>query len=356
MLAAQGRLDESAAALETARQLEPGNADFHYDLGNTRWMLRQWEAAIEAFRTVLDLQPRHFKAWLNLSATLSACQRHEEALASSPTALAQCPNEPALLFGLGNVCKEMGRLDEALAAFQSALNLAPGDPFVLNNLGNLHKDRGEISDALAALRQSLAARPLAEAHSNLIFISRFDPTIRPETILAEEQKWNTLYAIPLRSQRPRHSNDRSPDRRLRIGYVSADLRNHAVGRTLLPVFEAHDRAAVETVCYTGPVTDPESRRFQARADLWRNNDAWPNAQLATQIQADGIDILVDLSLHTAFHRLSTFARKPAPVQVSWLGYPGSSGVETIDYYLTDRFLHPAQQEADGKHRPADLSA
>jgi protein O-GlcNAc transferase len=345
LLAAQGRLDESATALETARQLEPGTADFHYDLGNTRWRQRQWEAAIEAFHTALQLQPRHFKAWLNLSATLSACQRHEEALTTARAALVQCPNEPALLFGLGNILKEMGRLDEALAAYQSALSLAPGDPFVLNNLANLHKDRGEITEALAALRQSLAALPVAEAHSNLIFTSRFDPTIPPETIQEQEQKWNTLYAVPLRSQRPQHSNNRSPDRRLRIGYVSADLRNHAVGRTLLPIFEAHDRAVVECVCYAGPPTDPVAARFQARADLWRNMDAWPDAQLAAQIQTDGIDILVDLSLHTAFHRLSTFARKPAPVQVSWLGYPGSSGVESIDYYLTDRFLHPATDEA-----------
>jgi predicted O-linked N-acetylglucosamine transferase (SPINDLY family) len=142
---------------------------------------------------------------------------------------------------------------------------------------------------------------------------------------------------------------------LRIGYVSLDLRNHVAGRTLLPVFEAHHPAQVECICYGGLVDDSVAASFQSRAALWHNVREWTDDRLAAQIQDDRIDILVDLALHTAFNRLPAFARKPAPVQVSWLGYPGASGVETIDYFLTDRFLNPPEEcSAAADNRPFHL--
>lgn len=346
LLADWNRLEESARALETARQLEPGSPDILYNLGLTRQRLRQWDAAIACYQRALELRPDHPKTWLNLGLSLAAALRREEAVARYEDARKRWPADATLACNHGTVLHEMGRLDEAIVAFQAALDLEPSNAVALNNLGVLYKDRGDIPEALSALRKCLSVQPSPAVQSNVIYLSLMDPAAKPEQIAQEEQRWNLQYAAPLRAQRPIHTNNRSPSRRLRIGYVSCDLRDHVVGRTFLPIFEAHDLAQVECVCYGGSTTDSVASRFRARAAQWREMDNWSDAQLAAQIHADGVDVLVDLGLHTAYNRLPSFALRPAPVQVSWLGYPGSSEVETIDYWLSDRFLSPSEQTTD----------
>lgn len=357
LLADCGQLEESARQLETARQLQPGDAEIHFNLGNTRNRLREWESAIAAYRQALQLNPQHLKAWLNLGVTLQMANRPEEAIAVYLEARRRLPREYALALNLGNLLREQCQLDEAIAAYRTAAELAPRNFITMNNLAILLKDCGEIGESTNILRQSLAAEANAEVHSNLIFNLHFDPGVAPASIEEEKRLWNAHFAIPLPSARLPHGNDRSPERRLRIGYVSADLRAHVVGRTLLPIFEAHDPAQLECVCYAGSRADPVSQRFHSRAHLWRDMENWSDEQLTAQVRADEIDILVDLGLHTAYNRLGVFARKPAPVQVSWLGYPGSTGVESIDYWLTDRFLSPPEldlpENADGPIRLPD---
>lgn len=343
LLADCDRLEESAAALETACRLAPHGSAWCFNLGNTRRRQRHWEAAITAYRDVLRVQPGHTKSWLNLGLTLAAAQRFAEAIATYRGALQQHPQDLALRVNFGALLQNLGLMDEALQAFETALALAPGDAFALNNLGLLYKDRGESGKAVALLRESLARNASAEVHSNLIFALHLDPATRPETLADEHRRWNARQAASAREFQQPPENDRSPGRRLRVGYVSADFRAHVVGRTLLPVFAAHDPAQVECVCYsTSTETDAVTAGFRARADLWREAADWPEARLADEIRADHIDILVDLSLHTAGNRLPTFARRPAPVQVSWLGYPETSGVEAIDYWLADPFLCPPE--------------
>jgi predicted O-linked N-acetylglucosamine transferase (SPINDLY family) len=153
-----------------------------------------------------------------------------------------------------------------------------------------------------------------------------------------------------------HANDRSPDRRLRIGYVSADLRDHVVGKTFLPCFEAHDRSRFELFCYSeSKALDSHGERFRRGSDVWRETANFSHAQLAAQIREDRIDILVDISLHTACNRLLTFARKPAPVQITWLGYPGRTGLEAMDYWVADPCLAPPDEADTGEfERPLRL--
>lgn len=337
-----GRYEESAAEFEIARQLDPSDADIPYNLGNTRNRLHQSDSAISAYQAALQLNPQHVKAWINLGLALNAANRPEEAIAVYQAARRACPSEAALPLNLAILYRQQCRLDDAVAAYQEGLALAPNSFAAYNNFALLLKDQGEIAESVLSLRRSLALNANAEVQSNLIFTLLFDPETSPATVQAEEQLWNTHFAIPLRSERRPHLNDRSLDRRLRIGYVSADLRNHVVGRTLLPIFEAHDRARVERICYGGPIADAVSKRFHAGADLWRDMELWSDDQLAAQVREDGIDILVDLGLHTAYNRLCAFARRPAPLQVSWLGYPGGTGVETIDHWISDRFLSPLE--------------
>ncbi|HMD52957.1 MAG TPA: hypothetical protein VKJ65_00200, partial [Phycisphaerae bacterium] len=153
--------------------------------------------------------------------------------------------------------------------------------------------------------------------------------------------WNALYAAPLRRFIQPHPNDRNPDRRLRIGYVSPDFRQHVVGRNLLPLLQRHDRANFEIFCYSNVIhADSMTEKLRSHADQWRNITDQTDQSAAQMIRNDRIDILVDMSLHMAGNRLLIFAAKPAPVQATFMGYPGSTGLETVDYRLTDPYLDP----------------
>ncbi len=334
-----GRFEEAIATLETALRLDPTLAAAHYNLGNALSRLRRWDEAVVAYRRALALHPDSSSAILNLGTALAATGQLAATVALYREALARLPPSAAIATNLGNALRDQSELDAAIEAYECSLRIEPNDPVAQGNLGNALKDQGEIAAALAAFRRALALKPDgAETHSNLVFTLTFDPDCPAAEIAAEQRVWDRRHAQPLRAEWRPHSNERSPERRLRIGYVSPDLWDHVVGRTLLPVFEAHDRERFEFTCYSGAAPDHITARFQARADRWRDLNQVSAAQLAGQVRADGIDILVDLALHTAHNSLLTFARKPAPVQVSWLGYPGSAGLEAIGYHLTDRFL------------------
>lgn len=345
LLSDAGQLDEAVVALETACRLAPRIPQLHYNLGNTRRRQEQMEAAIAAYRTALGVDRTHALSWLNWGIVLASAKRHEEALAVWREGLRQCPSDLRLLTNRAALLQDLGRLNEALEVFQAARAVAPDDPVLLNNLALLHKERGEIPEAVPLLRESITGAPNPVFHSNLIFTLYLDSSGSLGHHPTEHQRWNTAFASASCEPRQPYFNDRSPDRRLRIGYVSADLRDHVVGRTLLPIFEAHHRTQVECFCYASESADAVTARFRARADGWRQTDGLNDNDFVDLIRHDGIDILVDLGLHTAGNRLPAFARKPAPVQVSWLGYPETSGLWSIDYWLSDRFLSPPGKDS-----------
>ena len=344
-----GRREEAVTAFRKAIQLQPEVAESHYNLGITLCELGRPSEAVEVYQTALGLHPGHFSAQLNLGVALTMAGRMDEALAHYRTVLRREPGNVSIAVNLGNLLKDLARLDEAVEIYRVALSYAPDDFNVLNNLGVALKDSSEIEASLDCIRRSMAACPnRAEVHSNLIFTSFFHPSLPASEIAAEMRRWSVAHEFPLRNERRSHSNDRSPDRRLRIGYASPDFRDHVVGRTLLPCFEAHDREQFEFFCYSGAsVSDDVTERFRARADGWRETSYLTDAQLAEQIRTDRIDVLVDLALHTGFNRLLAFARKPAPVQLAWLGYPGATGLEAMDCRITDRYLDPAGEDRAG---------
>ncbi len=201
---------------------------------------------------------------------------------------------------------------------------------------------GQLDEAIAACRQAVALNPdLAAAHSSLLLTLYFHPVYDARSIAEEHRLWDRRHAEPLRGPIQPHSNDRSPDRRLRIGYVSPDFRDHVVGRNVLPLFQHHDRGQFEIICYAHVLSpDAMTGDFQQHADCWRNTLGLSDEQVARQIREDQIDLLVDLTMHTANHRLLVFARKPAPVQVTFAAYPGSTGLSAMDYRLSDPYLDP----------------
>lgn len=334
-----GRPDDAAAAAQAAIRLEPETASGHYNLGVAREQQRRWGDAIAAYRTALRLQPDYALATLNLGTALAASAQVDQAIALYREALRLDPTNATIATNLGGFLSSRGDLTGAIATYRAALAIAPDNAYTRNNLAVALKDEGEIEAAITELRHCLALNPgSAEVQSNLIFTLHYLPG---HAGLAEEQAaWNLRSAAPLTAAAAPHGNDRSPERRLRIGYVSPDLRNHVVGRALWPVFAQHDRRVVEVVCYSGANPDAFTERFRERADQWRDIARWSDERLAAHIRADRVDILVDLALHTSEHRLLAFARRPAPLQVAWLGYPGTTGLQAMDYWLADRFLAP----------------
>jgi predicted O-linked N-acetylglucosamine transferase (SPINDLY family) len=205
-----------------------------------------------------------------------------------------------------------------------------------------------IDEAIAALHKGLEFRPAHfPAHSNLIFALHSHPDSTPGMILQEQKRWDQRHARPVANSNPPHNNDRSPDRRLRIGYVSADFREHVIGWNLGPILEHHDHKNFEIFCYSSvSAADYVADALRTSADVWRNVGTLDDAALAKVIREDQIDILIDLSLHTLGNRLLVFARKPAPIQISYLGYCGAAGLSAIDYRLSDPYLDNAQTERD----------
>jgi predicted O-linked N-acetylglucosamine transferase (SPINDLY family) len=247
------------------------------------------------------------------------------------------------LVRVGNQRLDEDRPDEAVACFQQVLELRPADWAALSNLAFAYFSQAKVDDAIACYQKALNAdRSCVQAHDNLIFALQFSPDYDAAAIFAECRRWNQQHAAVLERFIEPHLNDRTPDRKLRIGYVSPDFRTHASALFLLPLLESHDRQHFEIFCYSN-VAAPDfvTARLQQLAQAWRDIHALSDEQTAGLIRRDEIDILIDLKVHGERNRLLVFARKPAPVQVTWLGYPGTTGLTTIDYRLTDPYLDPS---------------
>ncbi len=182
----------------------------------------------------------------------------------------------------------------------------------------------------------------AAAESNRLFCLQFHPDYNAKTICQQAKLWNQHHAIELGKNIAPHTNDPSPDRQLRIGYFSPDMRDHVMGQVMFPLFAHHDRTSFHLVSYSD-VLNPDSvtNRLRQSSDTWRNIAGYSDSQVAQLIRDDGIDLLIDLAMHMANNRLLLFARKPAPVQITHLAYPGTTGLSTIDYRLSDPYLDPS---------------
>jgi protein O-GlcNAc transferase len=338
----KGQLDEAIEACQRAITLRPAYAEAHLNLGNALRDQGLLDAAIDAFRKAIALRPGYAEAYGNLGNALKEKGQLDEAIAACRQAIALNPNLPEAHTNLGNALKDQGQLDEAIASYRQAIALRPGYSEAHSNLGNTLRDNGQFDEAIAAYHQAIALRPdSAQTHSNLAYTLHFHPDCDAKSIAEELARWNCQYAEPLRSSIQVHDNDRDPGRRLRIGYVSPDFRDHVVGRNLLPLFRRHDRSQFEITCYSQTLCpDAVTGEFQQNADRWRSIVGVGDEQAAEQIRRDRIDILIDLTLHMSQNRLLVFARKPAPVQATFAGYPGSTGLTAIDYRLSDPYLDP----------------
>ena len=243
---------------------------------------------------------------------------------------------------LGGVCRLQNCLDEAVLCYRRAIEIDPNRAAAYNALGSALRESGEIGSAIASFKKAVELQPgFRVAHSNLVYAMHFDPDMTPEENFAEHLRWGSKLAEPLKAAIRPHGNTREPGRRLRIGYVSPDLRNHPVGLFMEPVLQRHHRGEFEIFCYADVRGNDElTQRLRSHADVWRETAGLRDEQLAQLIRNDGIDILVDLTLHMLHNRLLVFAQKPAPVQITHLAYCATSGMSAMDWCITDRHMSP----------------
>ena len=249
---------------------------------------------------------------------------------------------------LGSVLERTGDVDGAIAILRRAIALRPDLSEAHNNLGNALKEAGDLDAALACWDRVAELRPAdPEADSNRVYTLLYHPAASPRDHLDAALAWGRRHADPLTAAAPPPVHVRATDRRLRVGYVAPDFRDHCQSFFTLPLLAHRDRERFEVVCYADvPAPDDVTARLRSHADGWRDTVGLSDAALADTIRADGVDILVDLTVHMARHRLLAFARRPAPVQVTWLGYPGTTGVAAIDYRLSDPHLDPPGDDRD----------
>lgn len=362
--------------IDRAIRINPENAGFHNSRGNVLNAAGQAEQALACYQKAIELKPDFAGACYNLGVILGNLGRMDEAVSVYKRALGIAPNYAEALNGLGNIFREQGRFDEADAHYRRALEINPRYADAHNNLGNSLKDRGMVDAAIEHYRKALEINPgyaegynnlghalkdpgrlreavesfekalqirpnYVKAHSNLLATLQYFSDLSPETIYARHRQWDEIHAKPVAAEIKPHGNDPSPERRLRVGYVSPDFRFHSCAYFIEPLLRSHDKGKIEVFCYA-EIKKPDAMTDAIRryADVWRPTVGKTHEIVADMIRTDRIDILVDLAGHSAKNRLLVFARKPAPVQVSWLGYPDTTGLSAMDYRLTDRLADP----------------
>jgi predicted O-linked N-acetylglucosamine transferase (SPINDLY family) len=337
------RSREFAAAATLLREVlerEEHNADAAFNLGNALHGLGERAAAAGLYRRTLALRPGDVNALINLGNVAREQGELETAEAAYVAALDRMPESVSALNNLSCLRRSLGRYDEAEQLLRRGLDVHPQHAVLLDNLGSVLKDAGDIEAAIECFRESVERDPgNPVAHGNLAYALTFQsPDAAP--ILEECRRWNERFTGGLGHPAP-FGNVRNADRRLRIGYVSPDFRDHCQSLFTLPLLSHHDHATHEIVCYSS-VERPDAltKRIAGHADVWREVGSLDDAALAAAVRADGIDILVDLTMHMARGRPLLFARKPAPVQIAWLAYPGTTGLAAMDYRLSDGRLDP----------------
>jgi len=337
-----GSVQEAIASFREALRLRPGYAGAHSNLGLALAGQGQIEEAIACYREALRLRPDLSEAHYNLGLALAEQGKHEEAEACYKQALRYKPDYAAALNGLAAAHKDQGQFDEAIALQEQALRIQPGYAVALNGLATAYKNQGRLDEAIACFRKAMAAQPeLPFIHSNLLQTLLYHGGYEPEAVFAEHLRWAAKFGASPAVHRPLQPIPRDPGRRLRIGYSSPDFCEHVLGRYSEAVIAAHDRAQFEVFCYAN-VSHPDARtqRIKASADHWRSVVWLSDAQAADLIRQDQIDLLIDLAGHTGGNRLGVFAQKPAPIQVTHLGYAATTGLAAVDYRLSDAHYDP----------------
>ena len=340
-----GRVDEAIGAHERAIQCNPENAEAHSNLGVALCDRQRPGEAIAACQRALQLRPDFAPAHYNLGNALRDQGRPVEAIAAYRRVIALRPAYALAHNNLGNELEKQGRCSEAAAAYRHGIGTSPDFAPLHNNLGTLLKDLGRIGEALACTRRAVDISQDSSIHSNLLAVLQYSTESTLGGLFDAHCEYDRRHAAALTRSAPPHRNTRDPDRPLRIGMVSPHFAFHPVGHFLIRVLENLDRSQFEIIAYSDARTgDAMTARLRAATAEWRDVSGVPDERLADCIRDDRVDILFDLAGHTAGNRLPVFARKPAPIQITWLDYVGTTGLAAMDCIIGDPREIPPEAE------------
>ena len=343
---ASGKYEGVIHCCDRVIALEPGNVTAYYNRGLALRLLGRFPEAEQAFRSALSLDPSQIAAASELGKILKDTGRNTEAIKVYNKLLDDNPTAPALkqasIYASLAFSQVLCHLFEAAEeSCRSALQLDPNCVAAHNNLAQALKERGLLAQSIEQQRETIRLAPdIAEFHSNLLLDLNYLTDLDPCVCAHEHRQWGERHGA-CREKITKHINTNDPNRRLRIGYVSPDFREHSVAFFITPLLSAHNRNYVEIFCYSNVLHPDSTTQYLAGlSDQWRNIRELDDVRLAELIQLDKIDILVDLAGHTSGNRLKVFGMKPAPIQVTWLGYPNTTGLREVDYRLTDEWADP----------------
>jgi predicted O-linked N-acetylglucosamine transferase (SPINDLY family) len=350
-LAKLDALEDAEHAFRNAAALAPQLMPVWYNLGNLLCRLERLEDAGTCYQQAVRLAPTHVPSIFNLGNVLQAGQLHDDAIACYREVLRLQPGHALAHFWWGTALNHSGRPTEAVEHYDLAIALDPGMAKAWHMKGGALYNQGRVGEAVGVSLKALdVQRDMPFTFSNSLFMLNYAEDVSMEDLAGRAREYDRRFCAD--APRPtRYRNLADPGRRLRIGYLSPDLRSHSVAYFAEPVLAGHDRTRFEVYCYFNwSLHDAATARFKGHAQGWTDCYWMSNEELAERIEADGIDILVDLAGHTAGNRLQLLARKPAPVQITWLGYPSTTGVSAVDYRVSDWHVDPAGYEAHNVER------
>ena len=376
ILESQKKQTEAISCFQTALKLEPKNIQAHLNLGNIFNKQEKLDEAIACYQHILQLNPNYTEVYNNIGTLLFKQKKFDQALSHYQKALTLAPNFADTHNNLGLLFQKQDKLNDALACYQRAIELNPNLANAYCNIGSLLRVQGMyfeeidylrhsislkddyivahnllagvlrvvglLHESLVHYRKALAYDPTQwKTHNNLIFTLNSAIDQNRAMLFDELQRFNEQHAKPLAIHIKPHTNVADPYKKLKIGYVSADFRQHSVAFFSESILKNHDHTQFDIFCYYNhEKQDDLTKRFQNYADHWCDCVELSDEELAERIKQDGIDILIDLNGHTADNRLLVFARKPAPIQATYVGFPNSTGLTAIDYHITDYYFDP----------------
>ncbi|MBF0445157.1 MAG: tetratricopeptide repeat protein [Magnetococcales bacterium] len=339
---AQGKFTAAISSYKNTIALTPEFFNAHYNLGVIYQAEGKIDDAILSYKNTLAIKPDYPQAHYNLGVVLQIKRQIDAAILSYKSAIAIKPDYAQAHSNLGAALQEQGEHEEAIISFKKAIEIEPGLTEAHYNYAFALQEQGKYVEAVARYQQTLICEPgYVQAHNNLIFCADLMPEVNSELCYAHRENWNKIHAEPLKALWPTLTNSPEPNRKLRIGYVGADFQHHSAAHIFGPMLLNYDRKNFAVFCYAGnTIEDGLTESFKANSTGWLSTSRIDDARLAEIIKNDAIDILVDLAGHTKGNRLLTFARKPAPIQISAWGYPLGTSMSAMDYLFGDSFFIP----------------
>ncbi len=339
----RGRLMDAEKIYRDALNQQPNQIQILTNLAESLRKQCKWDQAIQILQQILQATPENKDATIQMARCLTMQQQCGDARNILEKLLLAEPHFAKAHHYMAHTYFDEGDMERAHFYIKRAMELEPTDPYALSSAGKIVLEMGDVETAEQYFRRAIEIDPLmSECHSFLLFILSGKADFPQDALYAEHLKWGQIHGSVSRTTK--HMNVADENKRLRVGYVSPDFRKHAVTMFLLPVLKHHNGNKIEVFCYGELKSEDQvTEEVKAICDHWRPTIGLSDEQLATQIREDQIDVLVDLAGHTAGNRLLTFARRPAPVQVTWMGYPNTTGLAAIDYRLTCAVQNPANE-------------